>query len=445
MIRHLQATLDDPMTVARFRVSPQDFSRKRCLSFALVVLLMLRGHKQALQNTLNKLFLALDKVRAVPTASALCQARRKINPALFLHLQQQIIAQFYALPERDIAENMADETEFAWGVEVWHGHRILGVDGTRWNIPDTLANRTHFGCSTNQHPTFSCAQAQGSILYDVLNDIGLNAVLEPIQSEKSLLFAHHLPHTRPGDVIVMDRLYCDFSVLAFWSGHGREFVVRAPRTSFRAVRAFWSSSAREAVVTLTVTPDQKKWVSEQQLPQQVRVRLIKLTLPGGDEEVLVTSLCDAKGYPAQALCQVYAWRWRLESYIDRLKNIFEVERLGSLHPHHLAQDFFGIVFLATLESVLVRPAQESLLQRSQRSGGRYQWQVNRSVSYSALVEQTLVLLSDSKKSPQKVLSDLQRLFQTNPVPRREGRHFPRQRSSLSQKLRHHRYAKRALT
>lgn len=409
------------------------------------MLLILRGHKQALQNTLNKLFVALDKVHAVPTASALCQARHKIHPELFLHLQQQIVEQFYALPEHNIDQSRESTDEGGRGVELWQGHRVLGVDGTRWNIPDTLANRTRFGCSTNQHPTFSCAQAQGSLLYDVLNDIGLNAVLEPIQSEKSLLFAHHLPHTRPGDVIVMDRGYCDFSVLSFWSGHGREFVVRAPRTSFRAVRAFWEGEAREAFVTLTVTPGQKKWVSEQQLPTRVRVRLLKLTLPNGDEEVLVTSLLDAKRYPAQALCQVYAWRWRLESYIDRLKNIFEVERLGSVHPQHLAQDFYGIVFLTTLESVLVRPAQDSLLRRSQHSGARYELQVNRSVSYSALVEQTLVLLADSKKSPQKVLSDLHHLFQTNPVPKRGGRHSPRQRSSLSQKLRHYRYAKRALT
>ena len=67
------------------------------------------------------------------------------------------------------------------------------------------------------------------------------------------------------------------------------------------------------------------------------------------------------------------------------------------------------------------------------------------MSYSALLDQTLVLLTDHTKSPERVLSDLYRLFQTNPIPKREGRHFPRQRPSASQKLRHHRYAKRALT
>ena len=122
-----------------------------------------------------------------------------------------------------------------------------------------------------------------------------------------------------------------------------------------------------------------------------------------------------------------------------------MERLGSVRRDHLEQDFYGIVFLATLESVLVRPAQHALSQRSRHRACRYEQQVNRAVSYSALLDQTLVLLSDSVKSPEQVLSDLHHLFQTNAIPKRQGRHFPRQRASASHKLRHHRYAKRALT
>ena len=441
-----------PATVARYRVSACDFTRQRCLTFPLVVLLTLRGHKQALQNVLNKLFTALGAVPKVPTASALCQARHKFKPELFLYLQEQICQRVYALPRREVLDEVPGEvsdgvsgSDPVRAVWVWQGHRVLGVDGTRWNVPDTPQNREHFGCATNQHEGFCCAQAQGSILYDVLGDIGLNAVLAPITSEKALLFAHHLPFTQKGDVLVMDRLYCDYSVLAFLAGNGREFVVRAPRSSFRAVRAFWQSSERQRIVTVGVTPDQKKWVEAKGLPTQLRLRLVKITLDTGKVEVLVTSLCDAKRYAAEELAQVYAWRWRVESYIDRLKNIFEVERLASVRREHLKQDFYGVMFLATLESVLVRPAQHALGRQSQQRGTRYEQQVNRAVSYSALLDHTLVLLTDQGKSPEQVLQDLDRLFLTNPVPKRKGRSFPREKPSASQKLRFYRYKKRALT
>lgn len=455
LIHALKQTLADPATVERFRVAPSDWTRQRTLTFLWVVLLILQGHKQAFQNTLNKLFSARGKVRQVPTASALCQARQKLRPELFLHLNQVVMESFYQLPTVDVTLDNAlnvqvgqGTPERAAGADVvwnWCGHRVLGVDGTCWNLPNTPANREHFGSATNQHDAVGCAQAQGSVLYDVLNDIGLNAVFEPVQAEKDLMFAHHLKHTRFGDVIVMDRGYADYSVLAFWVKHRRDFVLRLPRSSFKAAREFWDSSATEAVVTLHVTPDQRAFVREHQLPTIVRVRLVKLFLDNDEVEVLATSLLDAARYDAGALGQVYAWRWRVETYLDRLKNIFEIERFGSQRREHLQQDFYGVLFLSSLESVLSRRASLELAKESRQRGCRYTQQVNRAVSYSALLARTMLLLTDQQQSAQETLAELHHLFKTNPVPRRPGRHLSHERRTLSRKLRHHRYTKRALT
>ena len=185
--------------------------------------------------------------------------------------------------------------------------------------------------------------------------------------------------------------------------------VRSVRVMFRSGVVYAAAELGGGrIVTVGVTPDQKKWVEAKGLPTQLRLRLVKITLDTGKVEVLVTSLCDAKRYAAEELAQVYAWRWRVESYIDRLKNIFEVERLASVRREHLKQDFYGVMFLATLESVLVRPAQHALGRQSQQRGTRYEQQVNRAVSYSALLDHTLVLLTDQGKSPEQVLKDLDR-------------------------------------
>jgi hypothetical protein len=461
LISALQQTLSDASTVTSFRVLPKDFTRQRTLTFKMVTLLILQGHKQALQNTLNKCFKAMGLVHQVPTASALCQARQKLKPELFLHLNGIVTQHFYQLPTIDcshavkIAMKFADqdpdgklllprtpcEPETAWN---WLGHRVLGIDGTRWNLPDTPANRDHFGSAKNQHDPIGVAQGHGSVLYDVLNDIGISAVLEPIQAEKDLMFKH-LKDTQPGDVIVLDRGYAAYCVLAFWAGNGRHFVVRLPRTTFNPAREFWNSPARDAVVTLNLTPDQRAFVQEHQLPRQLQVRLVKVTLSTGEEEVLATSLLESQRYSAEEIGQLYAWRWRTETYIDRLKNIFEIERLGAKRREHLQQDFYGVVFLATLESVLSREANRQLDNESRRRGTRYVKQVNRAVSYSALLNDTLILLSNPKRRPEKILSDLCFLFKTNPVLRRPGRSYERERRTFSKKLRYHRYTKRSLT
>ena len=165
VVRELQNSLCARETVESFRVEARDFTRTRQLGFTLVVLLILRGHKQALQTTLNKLFTALGLVPQVPTASALCQARQKIKPALFLHLTQQLTDAFYLLPtvECDSLTSRHAPTPTP-NDEVlptlrWRSHRVLGIDGTTWDVPNTPQNQEHYGCATNQHAGFVCAQA----------------------------------------------------------------------------------------------------------------------------------------------------------------------------------------------------------------------------------------------------------------------------------------------
>jgi hypothetical protein len=101
IIATLTATLRDDKTVARYRVRAQDWSRQRTLTFLRVVTLMLTGQKHALQNALNRFFRALGLLSEVPTASAYSQARQKVEPALFEHLNQLVVEKFYALSAGD--------------------------------------------------------------------------------------------------------------------------------------------------------------------------------------------------------------------------------------------------------------------------------------------------------------------------------------------------------
>ena len=83
--------------MARYRVRAQDWSRQRTLTFLRVVTLILTGHKHALQNALNRFFRAVGFLAEVPTASAYSQARQKVEPAVFHHLNQLVGEKFYTL------------------------------------------------------------------------------------------------------------------------------------------------------------------------------------------------------------------------------------------------------------------------------------------------------------------------------------------------------------
>jgi hypothetical protein len=213
---------------------------------------------------------------------------------------------------------------------------------------------------TNQYEGGEQVQALASELYDLRNDLELSAALGPKQAEKNLVFAQHLAVLPAGDIVVGDRAYADYSVMTTLVARECHFVMRFLRQSFTEVNALWSAPAGGQVVTLAVTSKARAYVAKHQLPATLQLRLVTVQLATGEVEVVGTDLLDAQTYPAAEFKEVYGWRWRHEPYHDRIKNIFEVERFSGSSVQTIEQDFFGVIFLATLESILSKPAQAQL-------------------------------------------------------------------------------------
>jgi len=203
----LRAIIASPSTVLRFRQQPHHFSRLRLLTLPRIVVLILRGKKLAFQNALNKVFSSLADLFRVPTASAYCQARLKLKPELFAHLNEIVCQDFYRLAGEE------------GSLQLWRGHRLLACDGTYLTLPDNSDTRAQFSVQTNQYLEADCVQALSCLLYDLMNDLGLRAALGKRQGEKHLLFAELWQATEPGDVVV---LYSD-GITDHQSPSGREF------------------------------------------------------------------------------------------------------------------------------------------------------------------------------------------------------------------------------
>ena len=187
----------NPEILKRFRVQATDFTRERVLTWPVVIMVMLRGQKVSLQNAVNKFFTAIGEVWRVVTAGAYRQARQKVQPEVFVYLNAVTCEEYYT-------RYGADDD-----VVLWQGRRVLGVDGSYLNLPDTDETRRVFSVQTNQHPGGEQVQALASVLYDLRNDLGLSAALGPKQAEKNLLFETHLAVTQRDDVLVCDRAHAD--------------------------------------------------------------------------------------------------------------------------------------------------------------------------------------------------------------------------------------------
>ena len=427
----VRTSLQCPLVIAHCRQRPQDFTRQRLLSFGGLCLVILRGHKLSFQNALNKVFHALSDLFGVPTPSAYSHARQKLKPEVFTHLNRSLWTGFYQLAEAD------DE------VQRWRGHRLLGTDGTFLTLPDTPETRAKYTVQTNQHAGADCVQALCCVLYDLRNELGLRLHLSARQGEVRTLRDSLWRATQPGDVLVLDRAYADYSLLAYAQAQRRHLIVRLPRGRFAECEAFWASSLPEQIVTLALphTPTTRAFVAQHHLPSHLRVRLVRVLLSSGEVEVLLTTLCDAQAYPAHDFKQVYGERWGEETFFDRFKNIFEVERFSGTSVAAVEQDVHGVFFLMTLESILTQPEQAALAQRGAARQTKFVPQVNRVESYVALLDRVVLLLL-SPQDEATVLAELHHLFGKNPTLLRPGRQYFRPPLNYSKTVRYLKYRKK---
>jgi hypothetical protein len=267
-----------------------------------------------------------------------------------------------------------------------------------------------------------------------------------MSGEKRPLLEQLWETTYESDVLVLDRNFGDYSIVAWSVLTKRDVIIRCRRQSFSVVEEFWNSNHIEQIVTLNVSQfaGTKRFVREHGLPESVTVRLLKFTLPTGETEVLLTTLCDQRQYPRKEFYTVYGLRWNQETYYDRFKNIAEVERFSGESERVIRQDFFGVLFLTTLESVLTKSVQKELSARDEARETETPAKVNRAVSYVALVDEAVGLLLDEQVHPEDVIDRLRQLFHMNPTRHRAGRKYDRPKLKPSRKLRYHRYNKRLL-
>jgi hypothetical protein len=273
------------------------------------------------------------------------------------------------------------------------------------------------------------APARLSVLYDLLNRMGLDARLAPVATGEVDLAAAQLEQVEKNDVLIWDRGFTGFVLMAQVLACGAHFVGRCSKSSFAAAQEMFrlDRAGRSQTVKLVAASDQRAALKKLALPIELIVRFVSVRLPTGELEVLVTSLLDETLYPTQEFLEVYHLRWNHETYHQMLKGRLDLENWSGQTVESVRQDVQAAVFVSNVESLLSQEAQEAL--SAQDAGRRYPAQVNRAVSYHALKERMLDLLW-SKRPIQNVLEEIQLWMQSNPVSVRPDRSPPRQPKSF---------------
>jgi len=403
---------------SRHRVREEDFSRVRCLTFPLLLTVILRKSVKSLQLVLNELTQELG--RSPVSHSALSKARSRLKHTVFIELNQKAIVEVFY--EED-------------SYKKYKGFRLLGIDGSKIRLPDTKEMVAEFGSISfnagQGTPEVSHAYGFASVLYDVLNGVAVDSVLGHGRSYEVDLALKHLTHTQTNDLLLCDRGYPSYRFLATLCQMQRQFVIRCSAASFAPARAMLKGQGKDSqVVELKVHSSQQAPMKRLGLPTSIWVRFVRVTLKTGENEVLVTTLLDEQSYPTADFREIYHLRWGVEGFYSILKTRLELENFSGRSPESVYQDFYATVYLTGLESVLTAPAQTQLENKVVKNPQR----VNTMVSFHAIKSRALALLFSESCDIDVLLQQLQELFLMNPTCRRETRLTPRVKSSERQRL-----------
>jgi len=369
------------------------------------------------------------------TASAWTHARAKLKHTAFIELNKEVVLPYIYDPEQ------------SQSLRCWRGHRLLGVDSSLVRLPDNEELRSQFSLKqvTNHLGATDTRYAEGrmSVLYDLLNRVGLDARLEPSNKGEVELAIEQLAQAKPGDVLINDRGFTGYRYLAWHQKLGLHHISRCSKSSFAAAQELFrmNRAGRSKVVKLFAASDEKVELRGLGLPLELTVRIVSVRLPTGELEVLATSLLDELVYPTEEFLEVYHWRWNHETFYGVMKGRLDLENFSGHTAEAVRQDFYSTLLLCNVETVLTGPSATAL--KEQTAGHQHPKQLNRAVTFHALKDQMLALLH-SNRPVEEVVEKLQRLFTGSPVSVRPNRKVPRRKLSLYRSYHFQRHVKKTV-
>ena len=91
----------------------------------------------------------------------------------------------------------------------------------------------------------------------------------------------------------------------------------------------------------------------------ITLRMVKVSLPDGREEVLITNLATEEFNPQQ-IADLYHMRWGIETAYETLKDRLQMENFTGTKPALLLQDIYSTIYVSNLAEDIIRDAEAEL-------------------------------------------------------------------------------------
>lgn len=264
---------------------------------------------------------------AVTGDSGISQARTRLGWEPLQQLHDQLV--------RPVATR---ETRDAW----YRQWRLVSLDGSTLEVPDTQANAEAFGRPHNHKGKGGYPQIRFVSLAENGTHVLFGSRLGECRRSEFALAEEVMPALNRGMLCLADRLFLCYRLWSQACAQGADLLWRASKSfPLPCYQRFSDGSYRSALYANAYNRRQER--------NGIPVRVIEYQLPGvvGAEPLyrLVTSILDPEQAPAQELAPLYHDRWEIETALDEIKTHLRGARivLRSKTPDLVRQEFYGLM------------------------------------------------------------------------------------------------------
>jgi hypothetical protein len=314
------------------------------MPFKKLMYFMLGMIKESTQNALERFFSKIkETVRMSQQAFSL--ARQKVKWEAFLELFQASVKGSYN-------ETLKD----------WRGYLPMAIDGSHIALPRDPALREYYGTTGHEH---SAPTARASVLYDIENDIIVDARIEPLTADERSLAKEHLEalggmgldlgERKP--IVICDRGYPSKDFVKYLQDKEIKYVMRAQKGFNPRIDRMRNGSKNI------------------KLSEGVKTRAIVFRLKSGERETLITNLEEGE-VEEEAFGELYYKRWPVETKYNQVKQKLELENFSGRLVDNIRQDFYAMMTVGNMLSSGLREVNRELGERRIEEGWRYEYRAN---------------------------------------------------------------------
>ena len=265
---------------------------------------------------------------------AYCRARSRIPVAVLRRLVMQV------------GRLLDDAIPAEW---LWKGRHVYLADGFTASLPDTPDNQQAFPQAKTQKPGLGFPIMRLVVILSLATATVQDLAIGPYKGKKTgepALLRQMLQSLRPGSVVVADRCFCSYFMIALLRHRGVDVVFRmhhARSVNFRRGQHLGVDDH----ITTWHRPVRPAWMDQEtydRLPATLSVREVRTSInrPGCriKELVLATTLVDKESYTRQELTDLYHERWHAELDIRSIKQYLGMDVLRCKTPDMVEKEIW---------------------------------------------------------------------------------------------------------